>query len=37
VREWAKELDLASPWEADAPVSIKYSKDMKPAKAKVPA
>ncbi len=29
VREWAKELDLKSPFEADAPVSIKYSKDLK--------
>ncbi|MEZ5853772.1 MAG: LLM class flavin-dependent oxidoreductase [Hyphomicrobiaceae bacterium] len=30
VREWAKELDLKSPFESDAPVSIKYSKDLKP-------
>jgi alkanesulfonate monooxygenase SsuD/methylene tetrahydromethanopterin reductase-like flavin-dependent oxidoreductase (luciferase family) len=37
VREWAKELGLNSPFEANAPVSIKYSKDLQPAKAKVPA
>ena len=29
VREWAKELDLNSPFEADAPVSIAYAKDLK--------
>ena len=29
VREWAKELDLKSPFEAEAPVSIAYSKDLK--------
>ena len=29
IREWAKELDLKSPFEANAPVSIKYSKDLK--------
>ncbi len=29
VREWAKELGLNSPFEADAPVSIAYSKDLK--------
>jgi alkanesulfonate monooxygenase SsuD/methylene tetrahydromethanopterin reductase-like flavin-dependent oxidoreductase (luciferase family) len=29
VREWAKQLDLKSPFEADAPVHIKYSKDLK--------
>jgi alkanesulfonate monooxygenase SsuD/methylene tetrahydromethanopterin reductase-like flavin-dependent oxidoreductase (luciferase family) len=33
VREWAKELGLNSPFEADAPVSIKYSKDLKRAAA----
>ena len=30
LREWAKELDLKSPFEAEAPVSIKYSKDLRP-------
>ena len=29
VREWAKELDLKSPFEANAPVHIKYSTDLK--------
>jgi alkanesulfonate monooxygenase SsuD/methylene tetrahydromethanopterin reductase-like flavin-dependent oxidoreductase (luciferase family) len=29
VREWAKELDLKSPFEANSPVSIAYSKDLK--------
>jgi hypothetical protein len=29
VREWAKELDLKSPFEAEAPVHLRYSKDMK--------
>ena len=29
VREWAKELDLKSPFEKDAPVSIAYSTDLK--------
>ena len=28
VREWAKELSLNSPFEAEAPVSIAYSKDL---------
>jgi hypothetical protein len=28
IREWAKELDLKSPFEADAPVSIDYSTDL---------
>ena len=28
VREWAKELGLDSPFEADAPVSIAYAKDL---------
>jgi len=28
VREWAKELGLASPFEAEAPVSIAYAKDL---------
>jgi alkanesulfonate monooxygenase SsuD/methylene tetrahydromethanopterin reductase-like flavin-dependent oxidoreductase (luciferase family) len=30
VREWAKELGLASPFEAEAPVSIAYARDLKP-------
>ena len=29
VREWSKELGLNSPFEANAPVSIAYSKDLK--------
>jgi alkanesulfonate monooxygenase SsuD/methylene tetrahydromethanopterin reductase-like flavin-dependent oxidoreductase (luciferase family) len=29
VREWAKELGLTSPFEAEAPVSIAYAKDLK--------
>jgi hypothetical protein len=29
VREWAKELGLNSPFEADAPVHLKYSTDLK--------
>ena len=29
IRKWAKELKLDSPFEADAPVSIAYSKDIK--------
>jgi hypothetical protein len=29
VREWAKELDLNSPFEAEAPVSIAYARDLK--------
>jgi len=29
VREWAKELDLKSRFEAEAPVHLKYSKDLK--------
>lgn len=29
VREWAKELGLNSPFEADAPVHLRYSKDLK--------
>jgi hypothetical protein len=29
VREWAKELGLNSPFEAEAPVSIAYAKDLK--------
>jgi alkanesulfonate monooxygenase SsuD/methylene tetrahydromethanopterin reductase-like flavin-dependent oxidoreductase (luciferase family) len=34
IREWAKEFDLKSPFEVDAPVSIKYAKDLrKPAVA----
>ena len=33
IREIAKSLDLKSPFEADAPVHLKYSKDLKPAKA----
>jgi hypothetical protein len=37
VREWAKELDLKSPFESNAPVSINYSTDMKGEKQKVPA
>ena len=28
VREWAKELGLDSPFEANAPVSIRYAKDL---------
>jgi alkanesulfonate monooxygenase SsuD/methylene tetrahydromethanopterin reductase-like flavin-dependent oxidoreductase (luciferase family) len=30
VREWAKELRLLSPFEAEAPVSIAYAQDLKP-------
>jgi hypothetical protein len=30
IREIAKELDLTSPFEADAPVHLKYSKDLRP-------
>ena len=30
MREYAKELDLKSPFEVDAPVSIDYSTDLKP-------
>ena len=37
VREWAKELDLKSPFEAEAPVSIAYSNDLAPPKDKKPA
>lgn len=37
VREWAKELDLKSPFEAEAPVSIAYSKDLAAPKDKKPA
>ena len=37
VREWAKELGLKSPFEADAPVSIAYSKDLKKKKKKAVA
>ena len=33
IREIAKSLDLKSPFESDAPVHLKYSKDLKPAKA----
>ncbi len=29
VREWSKELGLNSPFEADAPVHLNYSKDLK--------
>ena len=29
VREWAKELGLNSPFEAEAPVSIAYATDLK--------
>ena len=29
VREWAKELGLNSPFEAEAPVSIAYARDLK--------
>lgn len=32
VREWAKELGLDSPFEADAPVHYKYSTDLKKSK-----
>jgi hypothetical protein len=28
VRQWATELGLDSPFEADAPVSIAYAKDL---------
>jgi hypothetical protein len=28
VREWAKELGLNSPFEAEAPVSIAYARDL---------
>ena len=30
MREIAKELDLKSPFEADAPVHLRYSTDLKP-------
>jgi hypothetical protein len=30
IREIAKELDLKSPFESDAPVHLRYSKDLKP-------
>ena len=30
VREIAKELDLKSPFEANAPVHLRYSNDLKP-------
>ena len=33
IREIAKSLDLKSPFEANAPVHLKYSTDLKPAKA----
>ncbi|MBN9486639.1 MAG: LLM class flavin-dependent oxidoreductase [Alphaproteobacteria bacterium] len=33
LREIAKSLDLKSPFEAEAPVHLRYSKDLKPAKA----
>ena len=33
IREIAKRLDLKSPFEANAPVHLKYSTDLKPAKA----
>ena len=33
IREIAKELDLKSPFEANAPVHLKYSTDLKPVKA----
>jgi hypothetical protein len=29
LREWAKELGLNSPFEAEAPVSIAYARDLK--------
>ncbi|MFZ0851788.1 MAG: hypothetical protein WAO08_21590, partial [Hyphomicrobiaceae bacterium] len=29
LREWAKELGLDSPFEAEAPVNIAYAKDLK--------
>jgi len=31
IREIAKNLDLRSPWEADAPVHLRYSTDLQPA------
>jgi len=31
IREIAKNLDLKSPWEADAPVHLRYSTDLQPA------
>ena len=33
IRDIAKSLDLKSPFEANAPVHLKYSTDLKPAKA----
>jgi hypothetical protein len=30
IREIAKELDLKSPFEANAPVHLRYSNDLKP-------
>jgi hypothetical protein len=33
IREIAKSLDLKSPFEANAPVHLKYSTDLKPRKA----
>ena len=33
IREIAKSLDLKSPFESNAPVHLKYSTDLKPAKA----
>ncbi|MBM3490669.1 MAG: LLM class flavin-dependent oxidoreductase [Alphaproteobacteria bacterium] len=35
MRAYAKELDLTSPFENDAPVSIDYATDLKPGRAKV--
>ena len=35
MREYGKELGLDGPFENDAPVSIEYSKDLKPSKQKV--
>ena len=29
VRDWAKELGLKSPFEAETPVSVDYAKDLK--------
>jgi hypothetical protein len=37
IREIAKELDLKSPFESNAPVHLNYSTDLKKAKAKVAA
>ena len=33
LREISRSLNLKSPFEADAPVNIKYSTDLKPRKA----